>query len=78
MDEAYNRAVVEPTVGLSRNVLWRGVDVGIIDGLLVDGTAWLSRLIGRIGSALQTGNVGTYAWVLLVGVIAVLGAFTIR
>ncbi|CAA9340339.1 MAG: NADH-ubiquinone oxidoreductase chain L, partial [uncultured Gemmatimonadaceae bacterium] len=78
VDEAYDRAVVEPTMGLSRNVLWRGVDVGIIDGLLVNGSAWLSRLVGRGGSALQTGNVGTYAWVLLVGVIAVLGAFTIR
>jgi NADH-quinone oxidoreductase subunit L len=78
VDEAYDAAVVEPTVGLSRNVLWRGVDVGIIDGLFVNGAAWVSRLIGRIGSGAQTGNVGTYAWVLLVGVIAVLGAFTIR
>jgi NADH-quinone oxidoreductase subunit L len=78
VDEAYDRAVVDPTVGLSRNVLWRGVDVGIIDNILVNGSAWLSRLVGRIGSGVQTGNVGTYAWVLLVGVIAVLGAFTIR
>ena len=78
VDEAYDRAVVEPTVGLSRNVLWRGVDVGIIDGLLVNGSAWVSRLVGRVGSGAQTGNVGTYAWVLLAGVIAVLGAFTIR
>jgi hypothetical protein len=38
----------------------------------------VSRLFGRVGSGLQTGQVGTYAWVLLVGVIAVLGAFTIR
>jgi NADH-quinone oxidoreductase subunit L len=78
VDEGYDRAVVEPTVGFSRNVLWRGVDVGIIDGLLVNGSAWVARLVGRTGSALQTGHVGTYAWVLLVGVIAVLGAFTIR
>jgi NADH-quinone oxidoreductase subunit L len=78
VDEAYDRAVVEPTIGLSRNVLWRGVDVGLIDGLLVNGSAWVSRLFGRVGSGLQTGQVGTYAWVLLVGVIAVLGAFTIR
>ncbi len=78
VDEAYDAALVAPTVGLSRNVLWRGVDVGIIDGLFVNGAAWVSRLFGRIGSGAQTGNVGTYAWVLLVGVIAVLGAFTIR
>jgi hypothetical protein len=27
---------------------------------------------------MQSGHVGTYAWVLLVGVLAVLGAFTLR
>jgi len=36
------------------------------------------QLVGRLGSALQSGQVGTYAWVLVVGVLFVLGAFTIR
>jgi len=78
VDEAYDAAIVRPTVGVSRLLLWRGVDSGLIDGLLVNGTAALARLMGWLGSQLQSGQVGTYAWVLVVGVLAVLGAFTLR
>jgi hypothetical protein len=34
--------------------------------------------LGWVGSQLQSGQVGTYAWVLLIGVVAVLGAVTLR
>jgi NADH-quinone oxidoreductase subunit L len=79
VDEAYDKVVVQPTVWASRNVLTKGIDQGIIDKLLVTwvGTG-IPRLLGNLGSWLQGGHVGTYAWVLLIGVIAVLGAFTLR
>jgi NADH-quinone oxidoreductase subunit L len=79
VDEAYDRAIVRPTVWASKNVLSDGVDQGLIDKLLVTwvGTG-IPRLFGWFGSRLQSGQVGTYAWVLLIGVIAVLGAFTLR
>jgi NADH-quinone oxidoreductase subunit L len=76
VDEGYDIAIVRPTVAISRNVLWRGLDVGIIDGLFVNGSALLARAMGWFGSQLQSGQVGTYAWVLLIGALAVLGAFT--
>jgi NADH-quinone oxidoreductase subunit L len=76
VDEGYDAAIVRPTILGSRNVLWKGIDTGIIDGLLVNGTAMFARAMGWVGSQLQTGQVGTYAWVLLIGVIALLGAFT--
>jgi NADH-quinone oxidoreductase subunit L len=78
VDEGYDRALVRPTYQLSRNFLWRFVDNGVIDGLFVNGSAAIARAFGWIGSRLQTGAVGTYAWVLVVGVLAVLGAVTLR
>jgi NADH-quinone oxidoreductase subunit L len=78
VDEGLDRAIVTPTYAISRNLLWRIIDNGLIDGLLVNGSAAVARGFGWIGSRLQTGNVGIYAWVLVVGVLAVLGAFTLR
>jgi NADH-quinone oxidoreductase subunit L len=78
VDEAYDRAVVKPTLAVSRNLLWRGVDAGLIDGLLVNGSALLARAFGWVGSQLQSGRVGTYAWVLVLGALMVLSAFSIR
>ncbi|HEV7993479.1 MAG TPA: NADH-quinone oxidoreductase subunit L [Gemmatimonadaceae bacterium] len=94
VDEAYDAAVVQPVVGVSRGLLWRGVDNGLIDrltrlivqskdddaavGTTVPMGGWLARAVGYLGSQLQSGRVGTYAWVLVVGVLFVLGAFTFR
>jgi len=78
VDEGLDRAIVTPTYAISRNFLWRIVDNGLIDGLLVNGSAAVARGFGWLGSRLQTGNVGIYAWVLVVGVLAMLGAFTLR
>ncbi|MGZ3566353.1 MAG: proton-conducting transporter transmembrane domain-containing protein, partial [Gemmatimonadaceae bacterium] len=78
VDEGIDRVIVEPTYKVSRSFLWRFVDNGLIDGLLVNGSAALARGFGWLGSRLQTGNVGIYAWVLVVGVLAMLGALTLR
>jgi NADH-quinone oxidoreductase subunit L len=94
VDEAYDRAIVQPVVATSRGLLWRGVDVGLIDGITrlfvqskdddaAPGTTvpmggLATRAVGWVGSQLQSGQVGTYAWVLVVGVLFVLGAFTFR
>jgi NADH-quinone oxidoreductase subunit L len=79
VDEIYDDAIVQPTVGVSRSLLWRGVDAGLIDGVLVNFFGGrIPRFVGWLGSQLQSGQVGTYAWVLVVGVLLVLGAFTVR
>jgi NADH-quinone oxidoreductase subunit L len=78
VDEGIDKVVVTPTYRVSRTFLWRFVDNGLIDGLLVNGSAALARGFGWVGSRLQTGNVGIYAWVLVIGVVALLGAFTLR
>ena len=78
VDEAYDKAIVHPTYVVSKNFLWRFIDNGVIDGFFVNGIARLARGLGWLGSRLQTGSVGIYAWVLVAGVLAVLGAFTWR
>ena len=94
VDEAYDAAIVTPVVSGSRGLLWRGIDVGVIDGitrLFVQGKdddnaigssvpmgGLLTRAVGWAGSQMQSGLVGTYAWVLVAGVLLVLGAFTFR
>ena len=78
VDEGIDRAVVMPTYAISRSFLWRFIDNGVIDGFFVNGSSRLARGFGWLGSRLQTGNVGIYAWVLVIGVLAMLGAFTLR
>ena len=78
VDEAIDRVIVTPTYATSRNFLWRIIDNGLIDGFFVNGSAALARGFGWVGSRLQSGNVGIYAWVLVVGVLAMLGALTVH
>jgi len=78
VDEIYDGAIIEPTYALSKNVLWRGIDTGIIDGLLVNGSAALARGCAWVGSRLETGAVGTYAWVLVAGAVVLIGVFSFQ
>jgi NADH-quinone oxidoreductase subunit L len=78
VDELYDRAIVHPVVRVSRRLLWTVTDTWLIDGLIVNGSARLMTLFGRIGSSLQTGSTSTYAWAIVIGVLVVLGAFTLR
>lgn len=74
IDELYDEVVVHPIETLSREGLWKIVDVKIIDGF-VNGAA---RLFGGISGILrysQTGFARNYAAVILVGAIVVIGYF---
>jgi NADH-quinone oxidoreductase subunit L len=79
VDEAYNDAVVEPAKGLSRFVLWKGVDQAVIDTSLVNGFGILIRQWGNLLRQLQSGSIRNYAtWVvagslLVIFVLGVLG-----
>jgi NADH-quinone oxidoreductase subunit L len=74
VDEIYDRLIVRPLVWMSRAVLWRGVDQGLVDGAAVNGTARLSRGLGWLGSRLQTGQVGVYVVLFMVGALWILHA----
>jgi len=72
VDELYDAVIVRPIMWFSRVVLWRVVDVGIIDGAGVNGSAAVSRILGWLTSRLQTGELGFYAVIFVVGVVVVL------
>jgi NADH-quinone oxidoreductase subunit L len=73
VDELYDRGIVQPLVRFSSTTLWKGVDQGVIDGAGVNGAAGLARALGWLGGRLQTGQVGAYVMIFVVGVLVVLG-----
>jgi NADH-quinone oxidoreductase subunit L len=71
VDEAYQAAVVDPVVEGATEVLWKGMDVGVIDGA-VNGAGTSARFLSDRLRRMQSGNIRSYAvWVAL-GAVAVL------
>jgi NADH-quinone oxidoreductase subunit L len=72
VDEVYNATVVQPTIGGSRLVLWKGIDAGLIDGM-VNGVGARARGVGNVLRLLQSGNIRSYAaWVVLGSIVVLL------
>jgi NADH-quinone oxidoreductase subunit L len=71
IDEGYGLLFVKPLLALSTVVFWRGVDQGIIDGL-VNGAGSASKGIGNELRRMQSGNIRSYAAWVAIGGAAVL------
>ncbi|HEY1938373.1 MAG TPA: NADH-quinone oxidoreductase subunit L [Candidatus Angelobacter sp.] len=71
VDEGYGAIFVKPLLALSTVVLWRGVDQGVIDGL-VNGAGSSSKGIGNELRRMQSGNIRSYAaWVAIGGAVVI-------
>ncbi len=73
-DALYQRVFADGSVGLGR-FLWRWTDQGLIDGMIVNGSA---NSIGRFALVVrrfQSGLLYHYAFVMILGLIVVLAAF---
>ena len=71
VDELYGAVITRPLAAFSRVVLWRAVDVGLIDGA-VNGVGFSARAAGDGLRRQASGNIRSYAsWVAL-GAAAVL------
>jgi NADH-quinone oxidoreductase subunit L len=67
VDEGYGQLIVKPLLALSTVVFWRGIDQGVIDGL-VNGAGSASKGIGGELRRIQSGNIRSYAaWVAIGG-----------
>jgi NADH-quinone oxidoreductase subunit L len=77
VDEFYDATVVQPIKRSSEQVLWKGVDVRLIDGT-VNGTGATVRGTAAVLRLLQTGSVRAYAASIFVGVLLVLAYYLVR
>ena len=71
VDEAYGAAIVKPLLALSTSVLWKVIDVEMIDGT-VNGVAHGATATGDITRRTQSGNTRSYAVWVVVGALTVL------
>jgi NADH-quinone oxidoreductase subunit L len=70
-DTLYDGFASKVVVGGSEEVLWKGVDVRVIDGT-VNGVAALTAGLSRLVRVVQVGLVRAYALLILGGAVAVL------
>jgi NADH-quinone oxidoreductase subunit L len=72
VDEVYDAVIVTPTVKGSEKLLWKGIDVGVIDWCINTG-AKLLGVLSRTVRVVQTGLAQSYVFVFVLGVVAILG-----
>jgi NADH-quinone oxidoreductase subunit L len=71
VDEIYDAIVVAPLMWLSRTVLWKIVDVDIVDGA-VNGIARGTSEVGDASRHTQSGNTRSYAVWVVIGAIVII------
>ena len=74
VDEIYNAVFVQTIKNISQFVLWRGMDVSIIDGF-VNGVAFVVRTVGGSLRRFQTGVVQSYILSMVIGIIIFLAYY---
>ncbi|TAK82136.1 MAG: NADH-quinone oxidoreductase subunit L [Aquabacterium sp.] len=73
----FNEHVIAAGARLLGKGLWKGGDQGLIDGLLVNGSAKLVGLFASVVRLAQSGYLYTYALVMVVGVLALMSWFVV-
>ena len=74
IDEIYNGYIVDPITRLSREGLWKGFDLGFVDGI-VNGIGHFIIELGGVIRQIQVGFVRSYAAFILFGALIVVGYF---
>lgn len=77
VDEIYNAAIVQPIKVGSTNLLWKIIDVGIIDGA-VNGAAYLASRIGNAMRYMQLGLARGYVALVVLGALLIIGYFIMK
>jgi NADH-quinone oxidoreductase subunit L len=77
VDELYDASVIQPIKVGSTNVLWKVIDVHIIDGA-VNGAGHLASMLGGGLRYLQSGLARSYVAVLVLGALLLIGYFLMK
>ncbi|CAN5555013.1 NADH-quinone oxidoreductase subunit L [soil metagenome] len=72
LDEIYERFIIHPLYWFSENVLWKIIDIDIIDGT-VNGVATTVNYSSSQLRRVQTGFVANYALAIAIGAVIVIG-----
>jgi NADH-quinone oxidoreductase subunit L len=67
-----NERILAPTARLLGTGLWKGGDVGVIDNIVIDGSARTVGIVAAMTRVLQSGYLYWYALVMLIGVIGLM------
>ncbi|EQD68604.1 proton-translocating NADH-quinone oxidoreductase, chain L, partial [mine drainage metagenome] len=76
-DEFYDVVFTRGSVALGRT-LWKRADDGVIDGVIVNGSASLVDRVATRARALQSGLLYHYAFAMILGLILLLAGFCVR
>ena len=76
-DELYDLIFVKPSFLLGK-IFWKGGDQNIVDRFGPDGTAMVTKKIASLLSRFQTGYVFQYAFMMMVGLIALISWFVFK
>ncbi len=71
VDEVYDAIIVRPLQAVA-NVIWKGMDVAFIDRIVL-GVGHATAFAGQAVRVIQTGSIQVYAFVLLAGLVAMVG-----
>ncbi len=77
VDELYNATVVQPIKVGSTSVLWKVIDVHIIDGA-VNGAGHLASMLGSTLRYLQSGLARSYVAIVVLGALLIIGYFVMK
>jgi NADH-quinone oxidoreductase subunit L len=72
IDELYSKIFVQPVMRGSTNVLWRGVDVDLIDGV-VNGAGHTASGVSGFTRRMQSGLIRSYAAWVAIGAACIVG-----
>ncbi len=71
LDEFYFKAIVDSLLALSTSLLWKVVDIKVVDGI-VNGAGKTTALVSESLRKIQTGIVQNYAMLMMAGIVAIL------